>query len=94
MLAKYTIEYSMPFRRHAQPNHHSTDDPVACEEFVEELLERGFAIRSIKHEGLDLPRNEFDRIVKTAAGMLASRHVCVSLGIKADEEKFRFGFTA
>lgn len=94
MLAKYTIEYTTPFRKHANTNHHSTDDPVACEEFVEELLERGFAIRAIKHEGVDLPGNEFDRIVKTAAGMLASKHVCASLGIKAEEEKFRFGFTA
>ena len=54
----------------------------------------GFAIRAIKHEGLDLPKPEFDRVVKTAAWMLASKHVCASLGIKADEEKFRFGFTA
>jgi len=94
MLPKYTVEYTAQFRRHAQPNHYSTDDPVACEEFVEELLERGFAIRAIKHEGLELPKNEFDRVVKTAAGMLASKHICASLDIKADEEKFRFGFTA
>lgn len=94
MLPKYTVEYTAQFRRHTQPSHYSTDDPVACEEFVEELLERGFAIRAIKHEGLDLPKREFDRIIKTAAGMLASRHVCASLGIKADEEKFRFGFAA
>jgi hypothetical protein len=33
-------------------------------------------------------------MVKTAAGMLASKHICASLGIKAEEEKFRFGFTA
>jgi hypothetical protein len=94
MLPKYTVEYTLPFRRHAQPNHYSTDDPVACEEFVEELLERGFPIRTIKHEGMDLPKPEFDRVVKTAAGMLASKHVCTSLGIKPDEEKYRFGFTA
>jgi hypothetical protein len=94
MLPKYTIEYTTRFRRHAQLNHYSTDDPVACEEFVEELLERGLPIRAIKHEGLDLPTHDFDRIVKTAAGMLASKHICASLGIKAEEEKFRFGFTA
>jgi hypothetical protein len=94
MLPKYTIEYTAQFRRHAQPSHYSTDDPVACEEFVEELLERGFAVRTIKHEGLDLPKKDFDRIVKTAAGMLASKRVCASLGIKPEEEKFRFGFTA
>jgi hypothetical protein len=39
-------------------------------------------------------RPEFDRVVKTAAGMLASKRICASLGIKADEEKFRFGFIA
>ena len=94
MIPKYTIEYTTQFRRHAQPNHYSTDDPVACEEFVEELLERGFPIRVIKHEGLDLPRHEFDRLVKNAAGMLASKHICASLGIKPEEEKYRFGFTA
>lgn len=94
MLPKYTIEYTVQFRKHAQINHFSTDDPVACEEFVEELLERGLALRSIKHEGVELARNEFDRMVKTAAAMLASKHVCKSLGIKAEEEKFRFGFTA
>jgi hypothetical protein len=94
MLPKYTVEYTTKFRRHAQLNHYSTDDPVACEEFVEELLERGFPIRAIKHEGVDLPRHDFDRVLKTAAGMLASKHICASLGIKAEEEKFRFGFTA
>jgi hypothetical protein len=94
MLPKYTVEYSAQFRKHAQPNHYSTDDPVACEVFVEELLERGFPIRAIKHDGLELPRHEFDRVVKNAAGMLASKHLCASLGIKPEEEKYRFGFTA
>jgi len=94
MLPKYTVEYSAQFKRHVQTNHYATDDPVACEEFVEELLERGHQIRAIKHEGLDLSKKDFDRIVKTAAGMLASRRICASLGIKADEEKFRFGFVA
>ena len=94
MLPKYTVEYTAQFKKHAQTNPSSTDDPVACEEFVEELLERGFAIRAIKHEGLDLPKKDFDRIVKTAAGMLASKRICASLGIKPEEEKFRFGFTA
>ena len=94
MLPKYTIEFTTQFKKHALTNHYSTDDPVACEEFVEELLERGFAIRAIKHEGVDLPKKDFDRIVKTAAGMLASKRICASMGIKPDEEKFRFGFMA
>jgi hypothetical protein len=94
MIPKYTVEYATRFRKYAQTNHYSTDDPVACEEFVEELLEAGYSIHSIKHDGLDLPQNEFDRIVKMAAGMLASKHICASLGINAEEEKFRFGFAA
>ena len=94
MLPKYTIEYTMQFRRHAHANQHATDDPVACQEFVEELLERGAVIRAIKHEGVELSRHDSDRILKTAAGMLAAKHLCASLGIKPEEEKFRFGFTA
>jgi hypothetical protein len=33
-------------------------------------------------------------MIKTAAGMIASHRVCASLGIKAEEERFRFGFAA
>jgi hypothetical protein len=94
MLPKYTVEYSTQFRKHAQTNHYSTDDPVACEAFVEELLDRGFQVQAIKHEGLDLPKHDFDKMIKNAAGMLASRRICGSLGIKPEEEKFRFGFAA
>ena len=92
MLPKYTVEYTTPFKKHAQTNHYSTDDPVAFEEFIEELLERGFGIRAIKHEGLDLPKHDFDKLIKTAAGMLASKRICASLGIKSEEEHYRFGF--
>jgi hypothetical protein len=94
MLPKYTVEYTTQFRKHAQVSHYSTDDPVSCGEFVEELLERQFPIRAIKHDGLDLSKHEFDRMVKNAASMLASKHLCTSLGIKPEEEKYRFGFTA
>lgn len=94
MIPKYTIEYAIQFRSHAPVYHYSTDDPVACEEFVEELLERQFRIVAIKHEGVALERVEFDRVVKNAASMLASRHICASLHIKPEEERFRFGFAA
>jgi len=94
MMPKYTIEYTTPFGKHTPLCHYTTDDPVACEEFVEELLERRFSIRTIRHEGLELARPEFDRLVKNAAGMLASKHICASLGIKPEEENFRFGFAA
>ena len=94
MIPKYTVEYAAQFKKHAQPNHYSSDDPIACEEFVEELLEGGFRIKAIKHEGLDLPKQDFDKMIKTAAGMLASKRICASLGIKAEEEHYRFGFAA
>jgi hypothetical protein len=63
------------------------NDPVACDEFVERLLDGGLKITAIKHEGVDLCKHEFDRIIDTAAGLLASKRICVSLGIKPQEER-------
>jgi hypothetical protein len=94
MMPKYTIEYGTHFKKHPQTHHFSSDDPITCEEFVEELLEHGFKIQAIKHEGLNLPKADFDKLVKTAAGMLAAKHICASLEIKPEEEHYRFGFTA
>jgi hypothetical protein len=56
MMPKYNIEYAVPFKRSAEVYHYRSDDPVACEEFLEELLERGYRIQAIRHEGLDLPK--------------------------------------
>jgi hypothetical protein len=94
MIPKYTIEYSVPVRKHALASHYSTDDPVACVEFLKELLERGLRVLSLKHEGVELPRADGDKLIKTAAGMLAADRVCTSLGIRPEEEHFRFGFAA
>ena len=94
MLAKYKIEFGVPFLNHVQRSHHETDDPVACEDFLSQLLERDFPILDIKHEGVELPKNEFDRMIKAAANLLASKHICASLNIKSEEERFRFGFAA
>jgi len=94
MLPKYSIEYTVTFRKHDFMHHMGTEDPVAAEEFIEELLERGYKIRAIKHDGAELPPKDFDKMVKTAAGMIAAKLICVSLGIKSEEEKYRFGFTA
>jgi hypothetical protein len=94
MIPKYTVEYALRFRRSALTNHYSTDDPVTCEEFVADLLDKGLAVRAIKHEGVDLPAVDFDRLVRNAVNLVASKKICVSLGIKAAEEQFRFGFAA
>ena len=94
MKPKYTIEYMFNSRNLAQVSHCSTDDPVACEELLEELLERGSRIKAIKHQGLELSQSNFDKMIKVAAGMLASKSICASLGIKPEEERYRFGFAA
>lgn len=94
MIPKYSIEYTVTFRKQDFMHHMSTDDPVAAEEFIEELLERGYKIRGIRHDGVELPPKDFDKLIKTAASMLAARRICDSLGIKAEEEHHRFGFTA
>lgn len=94
MIPKYTVEYALKFRESALTNHYSTDDPITCEEFVGELLDRGLVIRAIKHEGVDLPRVDSDRMIRNAANLIASKKICSSLGIKAEEERFRFGFAA
>ena len=96
MLKNYCVEYSLCFRKHHPPEHHQyfTDDPVACEDFVQGLLEHGMGLHGITRDGVELPKVDFDRIVKIAAAEVASRMICTSLGIKADEERYRFGFAA
>lgn len=84
----------MNLRRAAQAARFTTDDPVTCEEALEELLEKEFAVKAIKHEGVELSPLDFDRMVRNAASLMASRKVCSSLGIKPEEEQFRFGFSA
>ena len=92
MLPKYSVSFVPQLRKHTQLNRFNTDDPVTLHQFVEELLETGAFLESIHHEGVPLNAHEFDRVVKTAAGMLASKRLCTSLRIKPEEEKFRFGF--
>ena len=94
MLAKYKVEYAIPFHGHDQPHQYVTDDPVACESFIAQLLERGFKITQVLHEGAVLPRLEFDRLIKTAAGIVANALICTSLGIDPAEAHHRFGAPA
>lgn len=94
MLPKYKIDYSLPFRKQTTPNHYQTDEPVAAEEFLCELLERGFRILTIHHEGVPLSPADSDRLIKRAASMLAANHIKASLNISTEEERFRFGFSA
>lgn len=93
MLAKFSIEYVARLKGHSPVNHFANDDPVACEEFLMELLERGFQVKAIRHEGIDLPKPQFDQMIKTAAGMMAAKSICTALGISPEEERYRFGFS-
>ena len=94
MIAKYKIEYSVEFKRHTHAEHYLTNDPVAAEEFLCELLERGFKIGNIYHEGVMLPQHEADKMLKTASEVLVRKHLCQSLGIDSVEAKHRFGVPA
>lgn len=94
MIAKFSIDYTARLKGHTPKFHYANDDPVACEEFLVELLERGFQIGTIRHEGVDLPKEQFDKMIRTAGGMLASKSICHSLGISPEEEHYRFGFAA
>lgn len=96
MLKKYTVEYSLGFRGHvrSEHQHYYADEAVACEKFVQELLERGLSLHAIRRDGAELPPHEFERIVKVAAAGIASDRICASLNIKPDEVRFRFGFAA
>lgn len=96
MLKRYTVEYSLQFRKHSPPPHYEfyADDVVEVEEFIQQLLASGMGVHAIKHDGADVPKAEFDRCIKVAAGEVAAKLICASLHIKADEERFRFGFAA
>ena len=96
MQKKYCVEYSLQFRKHSPPLHHQffADDIVEVEGFVQLLLTRGVGLHAIKHEGADVPKVEFDRIVKIAASEVVAKFICATLHIKADEERQRFGFAA
>ena len=93
MLAKYKIEYAVPFRHHEQPQSFVTDDPVTCEQFLAQLLEYGLKINSVFHEGVAVPQAALDKMVKTAAEILMTRHICCSLGIDSAEVHYRFGLS-
>ena len=91
MLSKYSVDFTISFRRHQTAHHYRTDDPVALEEFIVELLERGHRVEAVSREGIPLPQHESDKILKTAATLLAAKHLLVSLGIDEAEARHRFG---
>jgi hypothetical protein len=91
MLSKYHVEFAVPFQRHLSAQNYRTDDPVACEEFLVELLSLGYRITDILHEGTPLPASQLDGMLKTAALVLAANHLRTSLAIDEAETRHRFG---
>jgi hypothetical protein len=93
MLNKFSIEYRVFPRSHENTRTHRTDDPIEAEEFLMQLITIGARILAIKHEGVDLSRPQFDRMLKVASERLASVRLQEALGIDAAETKHRFGFS-
>lgn len=94
MLPKYKVTYDIDQHGKLPASHFTTDDPVTCETFLTDLLDRKLHIREIAHEGVALPPKQFDEMVRSAVLQLASRHVCTSLKISTDEAHVRFGLPA
>ncbi|MEX1117610.1 MAG: hypothetical protein WEB60_02340 [Terrimicrobiaceae bacterium] len=92
MITKFAIEYTDSHRGNGCVRTHRTDDPIEAEDFLMKLLVSGAKIRAIKHEGIDLERPQFDRMLKIAGERLAAQLLRNSLGIDAAETKHRFGF--
>ena len=64
LFAKYHVQFSIPLEHRRLVNDFRTDDPVECEEFIADLLLRGYKINSLVHDGAPLSRSEFDSAVK------------------------------
>lgn len=92
MITKFAIEYTVTHRPKADVRTHRTDDPVEAEDFLMQLLASGARIQAIKHEGVELPHAQFDRMLKVASERLAAQLLRCSLEIDAAEVKHRFGF--
>jgi hypothetical protein len=94
MFPKYKVTFDVDPHGHATPSHFTTDDPVTCQEFLADLLERKVHIRGILHDGVALEGRAFDGMIHAALQQVASRHVCASVRISADEAHARFGLPA
>jgi hypothetical protein len=91
MLPKYKVTYDIDPHGRMPASHFTTDDPVTCESFLTDLLDRRLHIREISHEGVALPPKQFDEMIRSAVLQLASHHVCTSLKISSDDAHVRFG---
>jgi hypothetical protein len=94
MLSKFTIDYVVFPQHNTRVRTHRTDDPVEAEEFLMHLLLGHADIKAIRHEGVELTKHQFDRMIKIAAERVMSEMLCDSLNVDASDIKSRFGFAA
>lgn len=94
MIAKFDIEYVLYPQHNRRVDTYRTDDPVAAEDFLMNLLAGGSRIAAIKHEGVALPEEQSDHMLKVAAGRLAAHLLATALDLDAAAVKHRFGFAA
>jgi hypothetical protein len=94
MLAKFSIDYVVIPQHNQRVSSHPTNDPVEAAEVLMHLLLSQAQIKSIRHDGVVLPRPQFDRMLKVAAERIVSELLRESLHIEAEEVKERFGFAA
>jgi hypothetical protein len=94
MLHKFTIEYTRHPHSTEPAGVHRTDDPIEAEEYLMQLLQARSRILSIKHEGVEIGRAQFDRMLKVASERLGSEMLRHALDIDAAEVHHRFGLAA
>lgn len=94
MLHKFTIDYARHARSQEPAGTLRTDDPIEAEDYLMQLLLARSRILSIKHEGVDLPQAQFDRMLKVAAERLIAESLGHALDIDVAEVRHRFHLTA
>jgi hypothetical protein len=94
MLIKFTIEYTRHPHSNEPAGTHRTNDPIEAEEYLMQLMHARSRILSVKHEGVEIPRVQFDRMMKVAGERLVSEMFCHALDIDTAESRHRFGLAA
>lgn len=94
MLRKFAIDYVLNAHHPRGVHTHHTDDPVELEDFLMHLLAARVRVLAIRHDGAEMDRAWFDRLLKIAAERIASTLLRESLALDGAEVKDRFGFAA
>jgi len=94
MLHKFTIAYTRHPRSTEPSGVHRTDDPIEAEEYLMQLLHARSRILSIRHEGVDMPQAQFDRMLKVASERPSSEMLEHALDIDSAEVRHRFHLAA